>query len=623
MCGIAGICDFGSSVDRDLVRRMTDAVAHRGPDDSGLFFDEDVGLGHRRLSVIDVDGGAQPMSTANGRLTIVYNGELYNYRELRNELIAEGCRFLTRSDTEVVLLAYERWGRSCLGRLNGMFAFGIWDSVDRRLVLARDPLGIKPLYFHCRDGRILFGSEIKALLEDASVTRAVEPRALGLFLALRYVPSPLTMLRGIHKLSPGHCLVAGNTGWSVNRYWRRPPTVLKGIDEREAEWEYRRLLDRAVERQMLSDVPVGLFLSGGVDSALLLALMKRHTSDPLETFTVSFPGRAIEDESEAASAVARRFGAHHRRVQVGADEHLSLLEQVSWHLEEPITTTSIVPYFALSGEASQSLKVVLTGQGADEPWAGYSRYLGEKLTRLGRFAPRSVRRLAARLADVWPGRGETVPRGLRALQYEGDPERFSSIYALFTDSERRSLIGEGFLRDMPAPETVFRSYLQEVDHLDSLSKMLYIDTRVWLPDDLLLYGDKLSMAHGLESRVPFLDLELLQFVERLPIRLKLRGTTGKYLHRRVASQLLPPGVLRRRKQGFASPLDGWLSGKLNRKVVDLLLGPSAQLPAYVGRKEIARLVDQHSAGHRNRQRQLFSLISLEAWHRVFIGSQGD
>jgi len=618
MCGIAGVYAFGGRPDRDVVERMTAAIGHRGPDGSGHAFSGPAGLGHRRLSIIDLDGGSQPMSTADGRFTITYNGELYNFVDLRDELVARGHTFRTRSDTEVVLQAYQAWGLECLQHLNGMFSFAVYDSELERLVLARDPLGIKPLYYHVSRDRLAFASEIKSILTDADVPRRVDQTALSWYLGLRYVPSPRTMLKDVFKLPPGHCLTIENDDWTVSRYWVRPPTVWEGIDEREAEDEYDRLLGDAIHRQLASDVPVGIFLSGGTDSSLLLARMREYYGDPIQAFTVSFPGQSQEDESAVAAETARHFGAEHHKVEVGAKDHLDLLGVVSHHLEEPITTTSIVPYFALSECASKDLKVVLTGQGADEPWAGYTRYLSERYAPAIRVIPRPVRNLLSSLAEVWPGRGETVRRGLRSLARDEEIDRFLSVYALFTEDERTRLLPT----QSSSPGEVFSPYLEDVSHLDSLSRMMYLDTRVWLPDDLLLYGDKLAMAHGLEARVPFLDLDLLAFVERLPIEAKLKGLTGKYLHKRVADRYLPREVTRRPKQGFASPIDGWLQHELNKEVYDVLLGTHSSIPKYLDRREVARLIAEHGSGKRNRQRQLFSLIAFEMWHRVFI-DQGN
>jgi len=576
-----------------------------------------VGLVHRRLSIIDIKGGHQPMTSGDGRFCIVYNGEIYNFRELRTELEADGYRFKTRSDTEVILAGFERWGEECLQRLNGIYAFALWDDHQKRLLLVRDPLGVKPLYYFEDADRLIFASELKAILTDPSVTRQVDPDSLALFLTLRYVPSPRCMLQEIQKLEPGHYLVADADGIRVQRYWTRIPEILK-MNEDEAADRYAELLEAAVSRQLIADVPVGLYLSGGVDSALLLSLMSRQTSEPVRTYTVGFGEDSAEDESADARETAAHFGAEHHEVVVDSVDYATWLPTMTWHLEEPIGTTSTVPYYFVSQAAGNSVKVVLTGQGADEPWAGYTRYIGERIAGSLMWAPGWARRAVAGCADFVPGRGETFRRGLRALAYEDPADRFPAGYAVFTERQKRSLLRpEVWAAISTRPRELVSDFLDEVGHLDSLSQMLYLDTRTWLPDDLLLYGDKLAMAHSVEARVPFLDLDLLSFVESLPPNLKLNRLVGKYLHKRVARRFLPDAVVDRKKKGFASPMDRWLREGFGGYAADLLLDPGAGLREYFNVGEVERLLNDHVRNKRGHQRQIFTLMAFEVWHQTF------
>lgn len=621
MCGITGIWSEHGGIDRRLLESMCDVIEHRGPDDSGVFLDGQIGLGSRRLSIIDLDGGHQPIANGDRTHWIVYNGELYNYRELRAELEDNGYDFQTASDTEVVLGAFDVWGADCVKRFNGIFAFAIWDTRNRRLFLARDHLGVKPLYYYTGNGRLIFGSEIKSIIKDPSVPRELNLDALDSFLTYRYVPSPDTLLEGIHKLPPGHRLTLQGGAVVVDRYWNYVPVINHQLDEVEATEQLAERFEAAVRRQMVSDVPVGLMLSGGIDSGAVLAVMSRCTPEPVKTFTVGFSEQTDANELDEARETARIFSAEHHDIVVGAIDHREFLSKVMWHLEEPISTTSILPFYYVSELASQHVKVVMTGQGADEPFAGYNRYRGEKLGGYLRKFPSVVQQGLSEAMGRLPRRGEAFRRAARALTVQDPLARFIEVYAVFPAAERTALYRPHVAERIGAhnPASAIAPLQRSVSHLDTLSQMLYIDTRVWLPDDLLLYGDKLSMAHSLEARVPFLDVELIEFVETLPPDLKLRGLTGKYIHKKAAARLLPPNVIKRRKKGFATPMDRWLQSDLVPYVRETLLSPDSATREYFEPAAVERMLAEHASGRVSHQRQIFGLLVLELWHRIFVG----
>ncbi len=623
MCGVVGLFNYdgGRPVDRALCQRMMDAVAHRGPDDEGAYFHDGAGLalGHRRLSIIDLEGGHQPMGNEDGTVQIVFNGEIYNFPDLRAELEGLGHEFRTRSDTEVVVQAWEEWGLDALPRLNGMFAFALWDARRRQLVLARDVFGVKPLYYR-DDGRSLaFGSEVKALLLHPTCEREVDPRALLAFLFFTYVPSPATAFRGIHKLPPGHALVCTSAGARTIRFSRPPAAPLRDVREPELVEELRERILAAVKRQMISDVPVGAMLSGGIDSSTVATLMTTLAGHPIDTFTVGFDGDFEYNELEAARVVARRIGSRHHELVLSPDEYAAFLPRSIWHLEEPVATASTLAFFRVSQLARETVKVVLAGQGADEPFAGYHRHLGEHLGGLYRLIPAPIRHgLLAPLVQRLP-RNERMKRAVRSLG-EADPRlRLREVYSTVDLALlRRLLRPEVFPEPDDVEEGVIPVFQADVADRDPLSQMLYVDARVPLADNLLLYGDKMSMAASLEARVPFLDLELMEFVERLPPSLKIRGRRQKYILKKAVSRWLPEGVVRRRKIGFATPVDGWFRRELRASTRERLLGPGSACREFFRPETIDAMLEEHRTGREDHKRVLFSLLTFEIWHEQFI-----
>jgi asparagine synthase (glutamine-hydrolysing) len=623
MCGICGIFDAsGRPVEQALLDRMTSAIRHRGPDGEGVFLDREVGLGHRRLSIIDVEGGSQPIGNEDGSLQIVFNGEIYNFVELRQELEAFGHRFATRSDTEVIVHAYEQWGKDCVRRFNGMFAFALWDVSRRELFLARDHLGIKPLYYVDLGSRVLFASEIKALLRDADCPREVDVEALADLFTFRYVPSPKTLFQGIRKLAPGHWMTLSQRGIEVKRFWNWVPCIRDQYREEALVEAYQDLLEDAVRLQLRSDVPLGLFLSSGIDSGVLLAIMSRHSSKPVQTFTIGFEGGEQSNEVNDARALAEMFGAEHHFMMVTPDDYLTYYQKYLWDLEEPVGNETAAAFYFVSKITSEKVKVALTGQGADEPWGGYDRHLGAKLSAYYSRMPRAVTDGIASVVTRIPGRYERLKRSAEALGESDVLSRFVKIYSFFSEDMREQLFG-GRLKDCLRSHgyhsgDALRRLQGDVQHLDPLTQILYIDTRANLPDDLLMVGDKMSMANSLEARVPFLDYRLIEFIESLPPRMKINGRTGKYLHKKALGKWLPPEVIGRQKKGFSNPVDTWMRTTMRPFVEDCLLSPTSGTAQFFDQTYIRRLLELDRRGAGQFRRHIYLLLSFELWHRAFM-----
>jgi asparagine synthase (glutamine-hydrolysing) len=623
MCGICGIFDLsGKPIDRALLAKMNSVIRHRGPDGEGELVDNEVGLGHRRLSIIDVGGGAQPIGNEDGKIQIVFNGEIYNFIELHDELVKLGHQFKTRSDTEVIVHAYEQWGSGCVKRFNGMFAFAIWDARRRELFLARDHLGIKPLYYLQLGSQLLFGSEIKTLLQHPACPRAVDEQALAELFTFRYVPSPKTLFQGIKKLPPAHSMMVSKAGVRIERFWDWIPRERKNVREEELVEEYQSLLEDAVRLQLRSDVPLGLFLSSGIDSGTLLAIMSQHSSGPVQAFTIGFEGGEKTNEVEDAKALASRFGADHYFDMLTPEDYIKYYERYMWDLEEPVGNETAAAFYFLSKITSQRVKVALTGQGADEPWAGYDRYKGIKLSTLYSRLPGAVTNGLVPLMARMAGRTEKLKRGVASL---GEPDmltRFAKVYSFFTPEMKAQLfkgaLKENFEADHFGTRWALSRLQEEVKDLDPLTQMLYIDTRANLPDDLLMVGDKTTMACSLEGRVPFLDVRLVEFVESLPPKFKLRGLTGKYLHKKACAKWLPKEIINRKKKGFANPIEDWFRTRMSNFIEECLLSKDSSMARYFEQNYIRQMIEQDRNGSQQYRRHLYLLVSLELWHRTFL-----
>ncbi len=629
MCGIAGVFHMEgrdeppAEATRSLVQAMADRLIHRGPDAEGIFVDGPVGLGHRRLSIIDVAGGDQPIFNRDRSLCVVFNGEIYNHRELRRWLESAGYVFKTSSDTEVLVHAYEHEGPRFVERLRGMFAFALWDRRRRRLMIARDRLGKKPLYYAHAGGRLLFASELKAILADRTVDTSIDVKALSDYLSFLCILAPRTIFQQVKKLRPGHYLLAEGGRVTEHGYWDLDLGRLDQRSPKDLEAALLHELNDAVQCRLESEVPLGAFLSGGVDSSSVVALMARHASGPVRTANIGFDVPEF-DESAYAEQVARRYETKHHteRVKVDAASE-DELERLVWHLDEPFADPSAIPTGRVSGIARKVVTVALSGDGGDEVFAGYRRYRVDMLTdRVRRVLPEAVRsRLIGALGQVWP-RGVDVPRPLRlgnALEELALDSRLAHYHsvsyfrepakdAFFTEDVRKKLNGYSSFEALS-------EHWDKAASPDPLARMLYVDLKTYLPDRMNMKVDKMAMMHGLEVRSPFLDHHLVNFGLRLPARVKIRDGEGKWLLKKAMEPYLPNDVLYRPKQGFEIPLAAWLRGPLAEPLEAALeaLGRRGHLePA-----PMRQLFEEHRSGRADHADKLWILYMLELWHRVF------
>ena len=623
MCGICGQFNFGDSapVLRQTVERMADSLEHRGPDDRGYHFDGPLGLGFRRLSIIDLAGGHQPMSDHEQSVWVVFNGEIYNFHELRQELTAHGHVFQTHSDTEVIVHGYKQWGDEVLNRLNGMFGLAIWDACERRLIVARDPFGIKLVYYRIDSNRVYFGSEMRAVLAACDERPDVDPAALNLFLRYRFTPSPLTILKGVRKLAPGSMLCFERGGFHERRWYRYRPVPFSPVkSDLDVKEELTEIYKRALKRHLISDVPVGLLLSGGMDSALLLSLMNLSGSG-WPTNTVGYGSSFADDELVDAADTAKRFGAVHHEVRIDRSTFESALPKIVSCLEEPIASSSIVPMYFVCQRARQDVKVALTGQGPDELFGGYPRHLGVRYGAAWGRLPRWVRGPVSSLVSTLP-RNETLKRGVNALHVPDRLQRYQHVLSLLPATHINGLFRPDVVAENVG-DTILDSWSDLtplISETDELGGFQYLELRSTLADELLMYSDKLSMIHSLEVRVPYLDRELVEYVERLPARFKVRNGTRKWIHRRVSEGLLPRTILRRKKRGFAvNVVDDWLGSAVAGRMEDMLLDRQSLMYAYLQPDAVERLLQEHRSRRNDHHKVLFSLVLLEQWLRQLMG----
>ncbi|MDH3627296.1 MAG: asparagine synthase (glutamine-hydrolyzing) [Acidobacteriota bacterium] len=612
MCGICGVLERSGHVpiDRNLVEAMTDRMGHRGPDDQGLYFSDSIALGHRRLSIVDASGGRQPMSSGDGSIHIVFNGEIYNHQSLRRTLEQKGYRFSTRSDTESLLHLYEEFGDGMLEHLDGMFAFAIWDSRRRRLFLARDRLGIKPLYYSMTNQTFVFASEIKALLLHPSVSREIDPIALDGYLALQYVPTPRTIFSAVKKLPAGHLLVVEHDRVMSRRYWELNPAAAEMSIE-EGRERVRSGLEASVRARLMSDVPLGVFLSGGLDSSLIAALMAQQMDRPVKSYSIGFEGGGWHSETEYAELVARSLGAEHHTHIVSAMEIGQLLGSVLEQLDEPLADPAAIPTYLLSKFAREQVTVCLTGEGADELFAGYRRYALEKSMLTVEGIPRGIRKVfgtaAARLIT---GR---LRKPLLSIGLD-QPERFVFLRSVIPASARNEL-----LRSEVGSQV-------DSDHLErrmerhfvagrGLNEILRADTQEWLADDLLMKVDKMSMMASLEARVPFLDHKLVELVAGFPASWKYRRGTSKWLLKDVARSVLPKQVIERPKHGFMPPITTWLRGDLAGTLDECLLDPQALSYSYLRAETVRSWISRFKRGDARMDLRIWIILCLEIWMR--------
>jgi len=636
MCGICGILtpDLSLVPDRGLLERMRDLIAHRGPDGAGLYQGMGVGLAHRRLSIVDLAQGQQPMYSHDRRFVIVYNGEVFNHPALKTELEAAGVRYRTHSDTETVLHLYERLGERAVDRMRGMFALAIWDSLERRLFLARDRYGVKPLYYvHRPDGTLIFGSEIKALLPALGDRPELNREALPDFLANHAPSGEATLFTGIMRLAPGHTLTWQNGRITIRRYWDLPvaqssPGPPPGSRaERALVAEFRERFTEAVRLRLMSDVPLGMFLSGGIDSAAITSAMATLVKEPIRTFSVAFAEREA-NELEYARLVAKAYRTEHRETVVSPAEFFAELPRLVWHEDEPIAHPSSIALYFVSRLAARHVKVVLTGEGSDETLAGYNRYrVTEYNARLGALYRRCVPGLARRglslALDTLPATSGLRRRAARTFLMRGAglDELYFDNFAVFGRLAQRALLSPE-LRTQLTPVDPYAAYHRAIARVGGkplLSQLLYADVKTYL-HELLMKQDQMSMAASIESRVPFLDHPLTEWVAALPQTMKLRGTTTKWILRQAMQGRLPAPILARRKMGFPVPVGSWLRGPWRPLLSEYVTGPRARARGFFDATAVERLVSEHVRGVNHAER-LWALLTFEIWARIFLDGE--
>jgi asparagine synthase (glutamine-hydrolysing) len=629
MCGICGKLEFNpeARITPNLVKKMADAIIHRGPDDEGYYVNGQIGLGFRRLSIIDLSGGHQPLSNEDGSIWIIFNGEIYNYRELREALVSKGHIFRTQSDTEVIVHLYEEFGPECTKKLRGMFAFAIWDSAQKSLFLARDRVGIKPLYYYLDKNFISFASEMKAILVDPAIRREVDPAIIDRFLTYYYVPGSATLLRNFFRLDPGHWLMVRNGRIEIQKYWDLdfepfdPPQSTESLER-----QLLQLLDESVQMHMISDVPVGFLLSGGVDSTAMLSLSSKKADKPTSSYTVGFAFPGVIDERPYARMAAERFGSKHYEITIDANDFASFLPQYVRYMEEPVCEPASVLLYYVSKLASQYVKVLISGEGGDEAFGGYHNYMymswlerikkalgpfrgaaGQCAGLLGRMADQRILKKYAPLMDV------SIDD--HYLSRTSSPYHYFSKSPSAVYSAEMSRRKDGF-----RSFDVTRNLLSGRSAYGPLEKMLYVDIKTYLPDDLLIKADRMTMANSIELRVPFLDHKILEFAARLPSNQKIRGFQMKYLLKKALAKHVPAEILDRRKVGFPNPSVTWLRDDLKDMVADTLLDSKSISRGYFRKEAIEELLALNFKTSRFTL-EIFNLLVLELWHRAFVDGQ--
>jgi asparagine synthase (glutamine-hydrolysing) len=625
MCGICGQFNFldEEPVGAETIRRMARSITHRGPDDDGFYFSGPLGFGFRRLSIIDLAGGHQPMSDPDEKVWVIFNGEIYNFKELRAELEKAGHQFRTRSDTEVLVHGYKEWGTGVFNRLNGMFGLAIWDVQNRRLVVARDAMGIKMVYYRLAGGRLTFGSEIRPLLVSEPSTPQIDPLALNLFLQFRYTPSPFTIFRGIRKLAPGTMLVVENGRCREERWYDYTPVPFANAKEdQEAADELLHLYRAAVGRHLLSDVPVGILLSGGLDSGLLLALMNEH-GENWPAYTVGYGETFADDELADAAETASILGARYLPVKLDQTEFEESLPKIVACLEEPVASSSIVPMYFVCQRARQDVKVALIGQGPDEVFGGYKRHLGVHYGTLWRGLPAVLRKSVGSAVRQLP-RNEALKRGIYALDAEDRLQRYQQVFSLAPAEHINALFQDGLFphRQNHRPVEPWSALLPQMEHTDELGGFQLLELRSSLPDELLMYADKLSMAHSLEVRVPYLDRTVVEYAQRLEAGFKIRNGTGKWLHRKVCQRFLDQRILKRKKRGFAvNVVDGWFHSSLQGGLAEILQDKNSLIFDLLKYESVRNLLEDHRLKRHDNHKLLFSLVMVEQWLRATRSDQ--
>ena len=629
MCGIFGIIST-SAVREEQIRAGLSLLAHRGPDDSGIFCDGRVGLGHQRLSIIDIDSGHQPIFNEDGTKCIVFNGEIYNYLELRDLLIKKGHLFTTKSDTEAILHAYEEWGENCVQKLRGMFAFAIWDATDKRLFMARDRLGIKPLFYSEYGGKFSFASEMKAILADQEFPRDIDESAQAAYFTLSYIPASLTIFSKIRKLLPGHTMTWKNGKVQIRKYWDLCFMPDRSKDEDYFINGFMELIHDAVRIRLMSEVPFGAFLSGGIDSSVVVALMSRMIEDPVNTFCIGFGGDTggYLDERKYARMVAERYASNHREFEVWPKPD-DVVEKIVRAFDEPFADDSTIPSYYICQMARQHVTVALSGLGGDEAFAGYERYLGFQLRNIYHRLPSFLRaKTIPNLIERLPERADGhytlnhMKRFVRAGCLQSDLSYFSYI-SILNPNTRESLFSDrdSFNRNYESCRDIVLSYFNSANVMgssDSLNRALYCDLMTYVPEDILAVTDRMSMHHSLEIRVPFLDHVLLEFCAKIPPEIKIKWFQKKYLLKKAVARLIPKEVLNHRKQGFVGPMTTWLKKDIKPYVLDILSKSNLQKHAFFNLNGVQQVLAEHFAGREIHDTLIWAMIVYQKWYDIYI-----
>jgi asparagine synthase (glutamine-hydrolysing) len=628
MCGICGVTYFNTEriVTEHEVKRMCDVIAHRGPDEAGYLAKRNWGIGMRRLSIIDLATGQQPLSNEDGSVWIVFNGEIYNYLEVRAEIEKKGHRFQTKSDTETIVHAYEEYGEDCPKKLNGMFAFAILDLRKQSLFMARDRLGIKPMYYYYDASKFVFASELKAILQIQDIPRNVELQALDMFLTFEYIPAPYTIFQNIAKLPPGHSLRVQDGKISIRKYWDLK-FAEREIKESEICEQLVALLQDAVKIRLMSEVPLGAFLSGGIDSSSVVALMSRVMDRPVKTFSIGFKESSY-NELNYARLIAKHYKTEHQEFIIEPNA-LELTEKLVGHLDEPFGDFSIFPTYLVSKMARQYVTVALSGDGGDELFAGYDTYIANKFARRYNYLPGVFRNhlvepMLNRIPPTEKKKG-LINRAKRFVEGARLPDNLEHTrWMIFLQELEKSRLYTSETRDeISYPETYefIRKYFRQANTDDDLNRQLYVDIKTYLVDDILVKVDRMTMATSLEGRVPFLDYRFVEFTATLPSRLKMKGNDTKYILKKAMKNILPPEILTRGKEGFSIPIKNWLRTDLKSLMLDILHPDRIRQQGFFDPNYVQQLTDEHLAGKENHSHRLWALMVFGIWQDIYLNHQ--
>ncbi len=621
MCGICGQFNYKNNipVDKETIKRMTASITHRGPDDEGYHFSGSVGLGFRRLSIIDLSGGHQPMSDTEQNIWIVFNGEIYNFPELKNELESYGHKFQTRSDTEVIIYGYKQWGIDVFNHLNGMFGIAIWDNINKRLVISRDRMGIKLVYYHADNETLTFGSEIRAVTAKDDKKPEVDTESLYMFLRYRYTPSPYTIFKNIYKLAPGTCMIVEKGYSSIKRWWNyKPEPFNTAQDFNQATEQLLELYKKSMKRHLLSDVPVGLLLSGGIDSAMLLALMNEY-GESWKTFSVGYGEEYADDELADAAATANILKSPNYQININRKIFEDNFSKIISCLEEPIASASIIPMYYVCQRAREDVKVALIGQGPDELFGGYNRHLGVRYGSYWRSLPSVFRSPLKSLINSLP-RSETLKRGIYSLDLPERLRRYQNVFSINPAETIEGIFIKGLINKNTGDNALesWKELGNLMEYTDELGGLQFIEIRYSLPDELLMYADKLSMAHSLELRVPYLDKEIVEYAEKLPASYKIRLGKRKWLHKQVCKDYLPNEIINRKKRAFGiNVVDEWFRNTVDGKLNNYITDTQSLMYRFFNYGSVQSLLKSHRNNQQDNYKILFSMAVFEEWLRIY------